>query len=95
MMRKYGGRRVHGRGQPEPSEIRRTICRRSVALVFAEHEIVALVHAVPQVGLSAGVLGCVVGSYGNGGYEVEFTGPDGRTLAVVTLGESDLRTQDR
>jgi hypothetical protein len=42
-------------------------------------------------GLSAGAVGTVVGVYPAGGYEVEFLGPEGRTLAVLTLGDADIR----
>ncbi len=52
---------------------------------------VALVGAVPDAGLVAGAVGTVVGDYGNGGYEVEFTDADGHTLAVQTLAEADIR----
>ncbi|MEB3065522.1 DUF4926 domain-containing protein [[Mycobacterium] zoologicum] len=57
---------------------------------YSEHQRVVLVRAVPAEGLSAGAVGTVVGSYGNGGYEVEFTAADGRTVAVVTLRASDI-----
>jgi hypothetical protein len=44
-------------------------------------------------GLPAGAVGTVVGVYanGNGGYEVEFLDPNGQTLAVLTLGDADIR----
>lgn len=61
-------------------------------MVFAEHERVVLIRAIPAAGLTAGTTGTVVGAYGNsGGYEVEFTDPDGHTIAVVTLDEGDIR----
>lgn len=59
--------------------------------MYAEHELVVLTRDVPADGLFAGDVGTVVGSYGNGGYEVEFTTADGQTLAVVTLSEADIR----
>lgn len=60
-----------------------------VVPAFAEHDRVALVRDVP--GLAGGAVGTVVGVYGNGGFEVEFTAPDGRTPVVVTLAADDLR----
>lgn len=33
----------------------------------------------------------MVGIYRSGGYEVEFTGPEGETMAVVALDEEDIR----
>jgi Domain of unknown function (DUF4926) len=45
----------------------------------------------PDEGLVDGVLGAVVGVYGAGGYEVEFAGADGTTLAVVTSAPGDIR----
>jgi len=59
--------------------------------MYREHELVVLTRDVPADGLITGDVGTVVGSYGNGGYEVEFTTADGHTLAVATLGESDIR----
>ena len=58
---------------------------------FAEHDRVELVRDVPAHGLTAASVGSIVGVYGNGGYEVEFTAPDGRTRAVVTVSADDLR----
>lgn len=58
---------------------------------YREHELVVLTRDVPAHSLIAGDAGTVVGVYGNGGYEVEFTTGDGDTLAVATLAETDLR----
>lgn len=60
--------------------------------MFREHDLVELVRDVPADGLAAREFGTVVGDYGNGGYEVEFTDSEGRTRAVVTVGESDIRS---
>lgn len=59
--------------------------------MYQGHELVVLTRDVPTEGLNTGDVGTVVGRYGNGGYEVEFATADGHTLAVVTLGESDIR----
>ncbi len=44
------------------------------------------------MGLQQGAWGLVVHVYGEGeGYEVEFVGREGETVAVVTLGHEDIR----
>lgn len=58
--------------------------------MYLEHTLVELVRDFPAHGLAAGDVGTVVGSYGNVGYEVEFIS-GGRTVAVVTLAEPDIR----
>ena len=55
---------------------------------FHEHDLVELVREMDGVPAGRGV---VVGAYGNGGYEVEFCAEDGATIAVVTVGEGDIR----
>jgi hypothetical protein len=59
------------------------------AFAFADLSIVSLTRPVDVDGqaLPTGAHGIVVGSYGNGGYEVEFDQP---FHAVVTLGAHDL-----
>lgn len=70
----------------------RPVDPRVKALAAPDHPLVVLTRDLPAHGLSAGAIGTVVGSYGNGGYEVEFTaGDDGHTIAVVTVGENDIR----
>lgn len=59
--------------------------------MYKEHEMVVLRRDLPDVGLVAGDVGAVVGVYSAGGYEVEFTAPEGETVAVVTLGEEEIR----
>ncbi|MCB0930090.1 MAG: DUF4926 domain-containing protein [Mycobacterium sp.] len=62
-------------------------------MTFPELSCVRLTRAVPDQGLAAGARGTVVyvGAHG-GTYEVEFVDPDtGRTIAVVTLADADLR----
>ena len=60
-------------------------------MTYKEHEVVVLRHDLPTEGLVAGDVGAVVGVYASGGYEVEFTAPEGETVAVVTLGEEEIR----
>jgi hypothetical protein len=59
-------------------------------MAYAELDRVALLR--DTAGLAAGAIGTVVGVYGSGGgCEVEFFDLDCRTLAVLTLGEDDIR----
>ena len=50
-----------------------------------------LTHDVPSSGLRAGDVGTVVHRYTDHDCEVEFVNGAGETVAVLTLGESDLR----
>ena len=52
---------------------------------------VVLVRDVPEHGLKAGDLGAVVEVYPAGGLEVEFVAASGRTTALLTLKEGDVR----
>lgn len=52
---------------------------------------VALDSDLPDLGLRKGDLGAVVQVYRQGGIEVEFVAASGRTEALVTLKESDVR----
>jgi hypothetical protein len=63
--------------------------------MYAEHDVVVLTRDLPEKGLLAGDVGAVVGRYAAGGYEVEFTGADGSTIAVVTLAGDDIRPRRR
>jgi hypothetical protein len=55
-------------------------------------DIVVLKRKVPEEGLEAGDVGTVVELYEPTGVEVEFITEAGRTLAVVTLDETDVRS---
>lgn len=55
------------------------------------HEEVVLAQEVPQYGLRSGDIGTVVHVYPGGGLEVEFFTASGKTRAVVTLREADVR----
>ena len=60
-----------------------------------EHEIVVLVHSLPEHGLQAGDIGTVVDVRGDGAeVEVEFMTGDGRTVGVLTLEATDIRKLD-
>lgn len=63
--------------------------------MFREHDLVVLRHDLPDQGLLKDDVGAVVGVYGSGGYEVEFTAADGATVAVVTLSDDDVRPRRR
>ena len=57
-----------------------------------EHESVLLTRDIPSQHLAAGDVGVVVHRYaGKGGYEVEFLRASGETVAVLTLGATDVR----
>lgn len=60
--------------------------------MIRELDSVVLVRNLPEHGLEAGDVGTVVYVYGEGeGYEVEFVGGEGETVAVITLGPEDIR----
>lgn len=62
--------------------------------MYKEHDIVVLRRDIPDLNLIEGDVGAVVGVYRAGGYEVEFSAPEGDTLAVVTVGEEDIRSRE-
>lgn len=41
-------------------------------------------------GASRGMAGYVIEIYGDGNYEVEFSGPDGTTLAQIVVSEDEI-----
>jgi hypothetical protein len=55
------------------------------------HQEVILARDLPQDGLRSGDIGTVVHIYPQGGLEVEFFMASGKTRAVVTLREADIR----
>jgi len=60
--------------------------------MIRELETVVLLHDVAQYDLKAGDVGAVVHRYGDrSAFEVEFVTAEGKTLAVLTLTESDVR----
>lgn len=57
-----------------------------------ELETVVLTHDVPGQGLKEGDIGAVVHRYADGrAFEVEFVTAEGKTVAVLTLTEADIR----
>ncbi len=60
--------------------------------MIRELETVVLLHDVPEHDLKSGHVGAVVDRYNDGkAFEVEFVTAEGKTLAVLTLTESDVR----
>ena len=59
---------------------------------FKQLDSVVLQRDLPEYHLLAGDLGAVVHLYEPDGLEVEFVSASGKTEALVTLSESDLRT---
>ncbi len=60
--------------------------------MIRELETVVLTHDVPERGLEKGDVGAVVHRYvDRGAYEVEFVTAEGKTVAVLTLTEADIR----
>lgn len=55
------------------------------------YEEVVLARDLPAEGLKSGDLGTVVHVYEAGGYEIEFFTALGKTRAVLTLSETDIR----
>ncbi len=61
--------------------------------MIKELDPVVLTRDLPEHGLEAGDVGAVVHVYAEANsYDVEFVSAEGRTLALVTLPVSDLRT---
>lgn len=61
--------------------------------MFNELDTVVLTHDIEKYGLKRGDIGVVVNVYGNGeAAEVEFVTATGRTVALLTLKSSDVRS---
>ena len=59
--------------------------------MFELLDTVALTHDIPDAGLRKGDLGAIVEIHPTGEMEVEFVVASGRTQALLTLRDSDLR----
>ena len=60
--------------------------------MFQELDIVVLTHDIHEYGLKQGDIGTVVHCYKDSAtFEVEFVTADGRTLALLTLEQTDIR----
>lgn len=63
--------------------------------MIRELDTVVLTHDIPEHGLKGGDVGAVVHRYHDrGAFEVEFVTAEGKTIAVLTLTESDLRPME-
>ena len=60
--------------------------------MFKPFDIVVLDRDLPAAGLKKGDLGTVVEVYGPDGLEVEFVAASGRTQALLTLKNADVRS---
>jgi len=57
-----------------------------------ELDLVVLLHHDDVHGLEAGDVGTIVHCYKNGkGFEVEFVSADGKTIALLTLSDAEIR----
>jgi hypothetical protein len=64
--------------------------------MIRELETIVLTRDIPEHGLAKGDVGAVVHCYaGVEAYEVEFVTADGRTVAVLSLEESEIRSMAR
>jgi len=64
--------------------------------MIRELETVVLKHDVPEQGLKKGDVGTVVHQYtDHEAFEVEFVTAEGKTVAVLTLTERDIRPMGR
>ncbi len=64
--------------------------------MFNELDTVVLAHDLKDQKLTRGDVGTVVHCYSGGkAYEVEFVTGEGKTVAVVTLEQSDIRRMQR
>ena len=59
--------------------------------MIRELDTVVLTQDIPAAGLTAGDIGAVVHRHGDGAYDVEFVAGSGRTVAVLTLADDDVR----
>jgi hypothetical protein len=63
-------------------------------MIFKVLDTVVLARDLPEHGLRQGDLGAVVQTYEPDGLDVEFVTASGRTEALVTLREQDVRAVD-
>lgn len=60
-------------------------------LMIIEGDVVVLTREFPEHTLKEGDVGAVVHRHQDGALEVEFVTAEGNTIAVLTLGETDIR----
>jgi len=59
--------------------------------MIRELDMVALTRDIDEHALKQGDIGAVVHKYGKEGFEVEFVTAEGKSIAVLTLREGDVR----
>ncbi len=60
--------------------------------MFQELDTVVLTHDVYEYGLKRGDIGAIVHCYKDGAaFEIEFVTTDGKTIALLTLAQADIR----
>jgi len=63
--------------------------------MIGEFDSVVLTHDIPEYGLKRGDVGAVVHRYDDRrAFEVEFVTAEGKTIAMLTLTEADLRPME-
>lgn len=63
--------------------------------MIKELDTVVLIKDIEEYSLKEGDIGTLVHCYSDGeAYEVEFVSADGRTIAVITLTNADIRLMD-
>lgn len=64
--------------------------------MFQELDTVVLTHDIDKYGLKQGDIGAVTHCYKDGAaFEVEFVTADGKTIALLTLDQTDIRSIGR
>lgn len=64
--------------------------------MFQELDTVVLTHNIDEHGLEQGDIGAVTHCYKDGAaFEVEFVTADGRTIALLTLNQTEIRSIGR
>jgi hypothetical protein len=59
--------------------------------MIKELDLVVLTRDLPEYNLMTGDIGTVVHCYKKTGYEIEFVTAEGKTVAVLTLSDKDIR----
>ena len=63
-------------------------------MAYKLFEVVTTTEALPEFGISAGMVGVIVDVYPDGEFEVEFCNKDGETIAMVPLRPSQIALAD-
>jgi len=64
--------------------------------MIREYDYVVLTRDIPEEGLLAGDVGCVIGTHKGGeAFEIEFATADGTTVALLALTAEDIRPRGK